>query len=200
MTPNPFADSLVRKSERALRIARLSLQNGADSAVNRAYHAMFNAVRAALLNSGVPEGELPPTHRGINDAFRQHAVLPGRIDSELASALSRAENLRLRADYTATEIEPEAAVLVVREAEKFVHTVAREFGLSATETRVETSRLSPEEERRQARENWLRFRQQEVEHAKDAAKEPTVDTGKGARPSTSSPQLDEGYGLSDDQE
>ena len=52
MTVDAFADSLVRKSERAPRI---------------------------------------------------------RIDSDLASALSLAENLRLMADYTASEIETEAA-------------------------------------------------------------------------------------------
>ena len=71
MTDHSFSVSLVRKSERAIQIARLSLENeDPDSAVNRAYYAMFNIARAALLEAGVAEGELPRTHRGISEAFR----------------------------------------------------------------------------------------------------------------------------------
>jgi len=63
VTDHSFSVSLVRKSERAIQIARLSLDNeDPDSAVNRAYYAMFNISRAALLKAGVAEGELP---RGI---------------------------------------------------------------------------------------------------------------------------------------
>jgi uncharacterized protein (UPF0332 family) len=61
---------------------------------------MFNVARAALLNAGVSEAELPRTHRGVIEAFRIHGVQTGRIDSELASSLSRTESLRLKADYT----------------------------------------------------------------------------------------------------
>ena len=47
MTMTPFARTLVRKSERALKIARLALNAGDnDSAVNRAYYAMFDIARA----------------------------------------------------------------------------------------------------------------------------------------------------------
>jgi uncharacterized protein (UPF0332 family) len=57
VTDHSFSVSLVRKSERAIQIARLSLENeDPDSAVNRAYYAMFNISRAALLNAGIPEG------------------------------------------------------------------------------------------------------------------------------------------------
>ena len=46
MTDHSFSVSLVRKSERAIQIARLSLENeDPDSAVNRAYYAMFNISR-----------------------------------------------------------------------------------------------------------------------------------------------------------
>jgi uncharacterized protein (UPF0332 family) len=97
--------SLVRKGERAMRSARMSLREGdPDSAVNRAYYAMFNVARAALLNSGVPEGDLPRTHRGVIEAFRNHAVQTGRVDAELASTLSRTESLRLKADYPPTSV------------------------------------------------------------------------------------------------
>ena len=63
MTEHSLSVSLVRKSERAMQIARLSLENeDPDSAVNRAYYAMFNISRAALLKAGVAE---PWNQRGI---------------------------------------------------------------------------------------------------------------------------------------
>jgi uncharacterized protein (UPF0332 family) len=90
---------------------------------------MFNVARAALLSAGVPEGNLPRTHRGLIEAFRIHAVQTGRIETDMASSLSRTENLRLKADYTATEIDTGVAKEVVAHAEKFVQTVERVFGL-----------------------------------------------------------------------
>lgn len=186
MTDHSFSGSLVRKSERAMQIARLSLENeDPDSAVNRAYYAMFNISRAALLKAGIPEGELPRTHRGISDAFRQHAVLNGKIDADLASALSRAESLRLMADYTATEIDANAATKLVEQAENYVRTVGRVFDLqksagleaagppelqdnhSREEQASATGNFSEvdemEEARRKGREEWLKLQKQKLE-------------------------------------
>jgi uncharacterized protein (UPF0332 family) len=113
-----------------MRSAVMSLKDGdPDSAVNRAYYAMFNIARAALLKAGVPEGDLPRTHRGVIEPFRNHAVQTGRVDPELASTLSRTESLRLKADYTGSEIEFAAAERVVSHAETFFRTVRQEFGL-----------------------------------------------------------------------
>jgi uncharacterized protein (UPF0332 family) len=47
----------------------------------------------------------------------------------MASSLSRTENLRLKADYTGTEIDADVAREVVAHAETFVRTVERVFGL-----------------------------------------------------------------------
>src|SRR6266480_4630944 len=105
-----FARVLVRKSERALKSARLDLTDrDYDSAVNRSYYAMFDIARAALLRAGVAEDKLPRTHSGVIDAFRQHAVQSGQIDRELAADLSRTESHRIKADYTGIEIEPKIA-------------------------------------------------------------------------------------------
>lgn len=185
MKRDSFASSLVRKGERAIRSAHLSLRDGdPDSAVNRSYYAMFNVARAALLNVGVSEGELPRTHRGVIEAFRIHAVQTGRIDVDLASNLSRTEALRLKADYTGAEIDAGVAKEVVAHAEKFVRTVEQVFGLegrlkdagaqkdisaqvdraSQSESSVESARSaegfvkrpSIEEKRRRAAENWRR--------------------------------------------
>ena len=189
MTKQPFAQALVRKGERALQVARLALDAGDnDSAVSRSYYAMFDIARAALLRSGVTEDMLPRTHGGVIEAFRRHAVQSGQIDRELATQLSRAESLRLQADYTGTEIEPAEATEIVHKAELFVQTVQRVFSLDQSSLAAEyplasknddqvsepmgavsedgTKHANPEpsleEIRRQARENWLLLRQ----HAK----------------------------------
>jgi len=117
---------------------------------------MFNVARAALLNAGVSEAELPRTHRCVIEAFRIHAVQTGRIDPDLASSLSRTENLRLKTDYTGAEIDAGVAKEVVAHAEKFVRTVERVFGLEGRPKDAGASRSSTEEMRRQAAENWRR--------------------------------------------
>lgn len=192
MKKAPFEGALVRKSERALKVARLALNAGDnDSAVSRSYYAMFDIARAALLRSGVAEDKLPRTHSGVTEAFRNHAVQSGRLDRELGAELSRIESLRIKADYTGTEIEPEEAAEVVRKAEFFVQSVERAYGLGAASMGIEyrndapndddkvsepalavskiqrkEAQLEPnslEEVRRQARENWARLRQQTIE-------------------------------------
>jgi uncharacterized protein (UPF0332 family) len=189
VTWKPFARVLVRKSQRALKVARLALNAGDnDSAVNRSYYAMFDVARAALLSAGVTEDKLPRTHNGVSEAFRQHAVQPGLMDRQLATELSRTESHRIKADYTDLEIEPKTATEIVEKAELFVQTVERVFGLdqSSLESKNETHgsdhddkvsertvdyfnlertdlRVEPislEETRRRAREDWLRMRQE----------------------------------------
>jgi len=158
VTWKPFARVLVRKSQRALKVARLALDAGdSDSAVNRSYYAMLNVAQAALLSAGVAEDKLPRTDNGVSEAFRLHAVQSGLINRQLAAELSRTESLRIKADYTDLEIDPKTATEVVEKAELFVQTVKRVFSLdeSSLETKYEN-----QETRRQARENWLRMRQE----------------------------------------
>jgi uncharacterized protein (UPF0332 family) len=170
---SPFARHLVRKGERAIRSARLGLQDGdSDGAVNRAYYAMFNVARAALLSAGVAEDGLPRTHRGVIAAFGQHAVQSGRMSADLASTFNRTEALRLKADYTGEEIEADAAARVVERAEVFVRTVERVFGLEPLSAAHTEQRPSPslDEQQRQGREAWLLQRQGPVNLASDAQK------------------------------
>jgi uncharacterized protein (UPF0332 family) len=72
---------------------------------------MFDIARAALLNVGAREDELPRTHSGLIALFSKHAVLSGRIDQKLFAALGRAESLRLIADYTGTPLDAKTAAL-----------------------------------------------------------------------------------------
>ena len=187
MNRKPFAPVLVRKSARVLKSARRDLADGDyDSAVNRSYYAMFNIARAALLGGGVGEDKLPRTHNGVIEAFRQHAIRSGKIDLQLAGELSRTESLRIKADYTDLEIEPNVATAVVEKAQLFVRTVERAFSLgeslsgrgyeddhhptpddkvsevgAPSNAERQESGIQPislEDIRRQARENWLRLR------------------------------------------
>lgn len=132
MNYSPFVRNLARKSQRAMRSARLGLEDGdSDGAINRAYFAMFNIARAALLCAGVPEDGLPAEHKALIAALRQYAVQTGQIDRDLAGVLNKAENLRLQADYAGTEIDPPFAAEAVQRAELFVKTIERTFALHA---------------------------------------------------------------------
>jgi uncharacterized protein (UPF0332 family) len=207
VTWKPFERVLVRKSQRALKVAQLALNAGDyDSAVNMSYYAMFDFARAALLKAGVAEDKLPRTHNGVSEAFRLHAVQSGLIDRQLAAELSRTESLRIKADYTDLEIESKIASEVVEKAELFVKTVARVFSLDesslATEYKNDNSNhddkvsetggvskiektdanlqpISLEEIRREARENWLRSRQLKIEGAKGVGH--GKDTGRDVK-------------------
>jgi uncharacterized protein (UPF0332 family) len=59
--------SLMAKAERACASARLLYEAGdAEGACNRAYYAMFDAARAALLTSGAPvRADIGKTHGGL---------------------------------------------------------------------------------------------------------------------------------------
>ena len=185
-----FELSLLRKSERALKTARVNLNDGDfDGAVNRSYYAMFDIARLAILHSGIAEGDLPRTHNGIADLFRKQAVLTGLIGPDLGAQLSRTESQRIKADYTGDGIEPAAATDTVSKAEVFVRSVQMVFSLDestvsaryenpssdhdhkVSEPFIDKQPLSLEEIRRQARENWRKLKQQKIETAKGGGHE-----------------------------
>lgn len=111
--------------------------------------------------------------------------------------MSRTESLRIKADYTGTEIELTEATEVVQNAELFVQTVQRVFSLDGSpaskdddkvseplvaesETKMRSAKFEPislEEIRRQARENWLQLRQQKVGAAKGIGDSKDADRG-----------------------
>ena len=209
MTLSPLARDLRLKAERALATARELQDRDPDGSVNRSYYAMFDIARAALLSAGVREDELPRTHSGLIGLFSKDAVLSGRIDQKLFAALGRAESLRLIADYTGTPLAAKTAAETVVRAEAFVSAVEKAFALNessvtndlendgpnpqnkVSEPRLATeqsetdySRLKPvslEEIRRQARENWLQLRQQQVGVAKEIRHSKDADASEIAR-------------------
>ena len=116
------ASTLMAKAVQASASARVLLDLGdVDGACNRAYYAMFDAARAALLTLGA---SVPPdvgkTHSGLIAAFGLHFVKDGPFPKEMGRLLKRAEEIRLVADYKGDSIEFEDAKEMVGQAETFV--------------------------------------------------------------------------------
>jgi uncharacterized protein (UPF0332 family) len=93
------AQDLLAKANRAAASAKILLEIGdAEGACNRAYYAMYDAARAALLVSGSPVGpEIARTHNGLISAFSSHLVKTGRVPvdvclSNLADHSTRPKN------------------------------------------------------------------------------------------------------------
>ena len=120
---------LFEKAIRAVSSARLLLVSGdADGACNRAYYAMFDAARAALLASDAPVvPEVVKTHSGLISAFSLHLVKTGQVSVELGKALNKVEDLRLIADYKGDPVELEDATWAVQQAERFVQTMMSSY-------------------------------------------------------------------------
>jgi uncharacterized protein (UPF0332 family) len=120
---------LMQKATQASVSARLLLDAGdIDGACNRAYYAMFDAARAALIASKSPvQPEVARTHNGLIAAFGLHLVKPGLVANELGRIFNRAEEIRLVADYKGDSVELEDAREVVIQADRFVEAMRSQF-------------------------------------------------------------------------
>lgn len=128
------AEDLMAKAIQAAVSAKVLLDTGdADGACNRAYYAMFDAARAALLAAGSPVApEVAKTHNGLIAAFSVHLVKTGRVAVVLGKALNRAEELRLVADYKGDPLDVEDAAWAVDQARDFVHVMQTTFMSSSS--------------------------------------------------------------------
>ena len=117
------------KARRALTSAqKLQQDDDSDGACNRAYYAMFDAARAALIASKAPvPPEIAKTHSGLISAFSLHLVKPGLFPIELGRSLNKAEDLRLVADYKGDSIGTDEAIWVVQAATEFLNEVNIRF-------------------------------------------------------------------------
>ena len=105
-----------------------------DGACNRAYYAMFDAARAALLvECGSIDTAGIKTHSGLISAFGLHLVKTGRVPIELGKALNKAEELRLLADYKEEPVEAEYAAWAVATAQDFIRAMQESFTISPRE-------------------------------------------------------------------
>lgn len=120
---------LMAKEDRASASARALFNLGdVDGACNRAYYAMFDAARAALLASGsLVRSDIAKTHRGLINAFSEHLVKNGPVAKDMGRLLKRAEEIRLIADYRGDSIELSDAEELVDQAEAFVSSMRTTF-------------------------------------------------------------------------
>lgn len=119
------AQDLMAKAVQAAASAKVLLDTGdADGASNRAYYAMFDAARAALLASGFDVGK---THKGVLNAFSDRLVKNGPLPKEMGRLLKHAETFRYVADYEGDPVELSDAREMVEQAETFVAAMRAEF-------------------------------------------------------------------------
>ena len=119
------AQSLMTKARIACESARALLERqDSDGACNRAYYAMFDAARAALMatNAEIPLN-IGKTHSGVLTAFSQHLVKNGPVPRDIGRLLKQAEELRLVADYSGDSITLDDARALVEKAESFIDTL-----------------------------------------------------------------------------
>ncbi len=111
----------MAKAAQAATSARVLLQTGdADGACNRAYYAMFDAARAALLAIGMEVGKM---HRGVLNAFSACFIKDGPLPKDIGRFLKHAETFRYVADYEGSPIGLNDARELVEQAEHIVATV-----------------------------------------------------------------------------
>jgi len=122
-------EAMIRKAERACRSARTLLaDDDPDGAANRAYYAMFDAARAALLASDAPVNIADiRAHVGLVYAFSEHLVEKGPIPEGIGSLLDEARHLRGMADYSGISVDPNVAKEIVEHAEIFVAAIRAQF-------------------------------------------------------------------------
>lgn len=134
------AEALMAKAVRASESARALLDlDDVDGACNRAYYAIFDAARAALLAAGSPvPSDLGKTHAGLIAAFGLHLVKNGPISKELGRLLKRAEEVRLVADYKGDSVEFEDASEMVKQSAIFVDAMRTGLMLPKSDEGCET--------------------------------------------------------------
>ena len=115
-------DELLGKATMAVKSSKLLLDAGdLDGACNRAYYAMFDAARAALLAVGTTSSLASiKTHSGLISAFSLQLVKTGIVSMDLGKAINKVEDLRLVADYKGDCIKREQAQWAYDQAETFV--------------------------------------------------------------------------------
>ena len=114
---------LLTRAKTTAGSARMLLEAGDNnSAVNRAYYAMFDAPRAALSQID-PRLLETKQHATLIRRFGKHVVQDRGFDRSLGRAFSQTEDARLAADYEVELVNRATARKVVELAEKFVGAV-----------------------------------------------------------------------------
>ena len=111
----------IDHARRMLDVAEHNLSDGfCESAINRAYYAIFYAANAILATQGLSRSK----HSGVIAAFRLHFVKPGAIEVEYGDIYGRVMDDRHISDYDVEAlIEPERARVDLDDAHRFVNRI-----------------------------------------------------------------------------
>lgn len=95
----------------------LITNNSSESAVSRAYYAMYYMVKALLFNIGINAR----THQGVIMMFGKHFIKTSIFEKKYNNILSKALNQRIVGDYEIGKgIEIDLAKDIVNDAHEFV--------------------------------------------------------------------------------
>lgn len=104
MTPDQ--EGLLGKARRNIRSARMLLADGdCDTAVSRAYFAMFYVAEALLLSKGLAYSK----HSAVIAAFGKEFAKPGVLPAEFHAHLREAAEARNISDYQVGSLLTEEA-------------------------------------------------------------------------------------------
>ena len=117
---------LIARARRSAASAKLLFDaDDLNGACNRAYYAMFDAARAALLAAGEPvNSEAIKTHSGLIAAFSLYVIKPGGIPAQYGRSLRQMDQIRLIADYSDEGVDRERGLSAIEQADQFVEAVS----------------------------------------------------------------------------
>lgn len=113
-------DLMIKATQAASSASNLLGDGDTDGACNRAYYAMFDSARAALIQAGQQVGK---THKGVLTLFSEQFVKTGAVTKEVGKSLKKAETFRYVADYDSASVDLSDAQELVTLAQDFVNLV-----------------------------------------------------------------------------
>jgi len=121
---NRRSSVLLKRADRRLAAARRDIAaEDYESAMNRAYYAVFSATKALLVQNDLEAR----THKGVFTLLGRHFVRSGQLDKRFADIFRRTLDARLMADYAEgnTLFEREETLRLVDETAAFIAEMRR---------------------------------------------------------------------------
>jgi uncharacterized protein (UPF0332 family) len=113
----------LEASRRYIATGRHARTDDPNSACNRAYYAIREAARAALLVVGEAEAANAKTHAGLRTQFNLHLIKSGKLPQVMDENFAFAAQQRMVADYDGVLLAPSDADAALDRAEQFLKTV-----------------------------------------------------------------------------
>jgi uncharacterized protein (UPF0332 family) len=116
----------LERARIALASTGTLLRNGDTiGASNRLYYAIFDAIRAVLVDVAAVDVDMIKTHHGMILTFDRRVINAGLLDRSLGKVVSTAQELRLSGDYgSELSLSDEAVRQTLADAVSFVDACA----------------------------------------------------------------------------